>query len=399
MSNKRGTGSYDYVESQDRWRWRGYYTDPITGKRKIKSLYGKSKRELRDKVETWLIKAEGGQIELEITLERWVEIWLQTVIADTVKLRTKETYHHVLTYYVLPVFGKFKLKNITPQAYQEFLNDKNCILAPSTVAKIRRYSIMCVDATVRYGYIATNPLRNTRPPRQYKREIVALSCEETDSIISKAKAGNYQEHPHHDDGAIYLRDCYYTIIVLAVDTGMRQGEILGLQWGDIFSDYLIVRRNLVNTRNQTLLDSPKTLTSERKIVLGQRCINVLNWWRARQREYASKYAGIYINDENMVFTNSFGHYVSVTNFSRRCWRPILKETKLEGTRFHDLRHSHASQLLAAGVPPQIVSQRLGHSDLGVTLRVYAHLLPNMQEGARDQIDKVFGGKAGEDNNE
>lgn len=81
--------------------------------------------------------------------------------------------------------------------------------------------------------------------------------------------------------------------------------------------------------------------------------------------------------------------MSGTNFAKRCWKPILALAGIENVRFHDLRHSHASQLLAAGVPPQVVSERLGHGDLNVTLRVYAHLLPNLQESAKAKIDELF----------
>lgn len=389
MINKRGTGSFDYIEVQDRWRWRGYYVDPITGKRKVKALYAKSKKMLREKVETWLLKVDGGQIELDISLTIWVDIWLDTVIADTVKVRTKETYEHILKHYVIPVFGTTKIKNITAQAFQTFLNDLGQRLSPSTVTKIRRYSIMCLDSAMRYNYIANNPLRNTRPPRQQKNEIRALSMEELNQIIELAKEGTYQNEPRNDDGAAYLRECYYTLITLAIDTGMRRGELLGLKWDDVFGDYILVRNALVSARGGDILDSPKTFNSARKIVLGHRIIGVLAEWKHQQSKYAEKYAGIYTNEYNLVFTNSFGRFVSGTNFSKRCWKPILNQAGLNGVRFHDLRHSHASQLLAAGVAPQIVSQRLGHGDLSVTLRVYAHLLPNMQEAARGHLDVIF----------
>ena len=399
MNNKRGTGSYDYIEAQDRWRWRGYYTNPITGNREVKAIYGKSKKALREKVERWLLKAEGGYIELDLTLERWADIWFDTVIADTVKIRTKETYQHIIQHYVVPNFGKVKLKNLTAQAFQDFLNKLNSQLSPNTVAKVRRYAIMCVDAAARYGYVATNTLRNTRPPRQRKNEIRALSLEELNQIIEIAKEGKYQNNPRNDDGAAYLRDCYYALIILAIDTGMRRGEVFGLKWEDVYEDYILVRNALVSAKGGEMLDTPKTVNSARKIVLGKRIITVLNEWRNKQIMYSAKYAGIFKNENGLVFTNSFGHFVSGTNFSKRCWKPILRQAGIENVRFHDLRHSHASQLLAAGVAPQIVSQRLGHGDLNVTLRVYAHLLPNMQEAARGQIDAIFGNTDSEEENE
>jgi len=397
MSTKRGTGSYDYIEAQDRWRWRGYYANPVTGKREIKALYGKSKKALREKVENWLINIEDGHIELEISLSRWVDIWLNTVIGDSVKIRTRETYEQIIKNYTLPVFGKYKLNRLTAQSYQEFLNELGNRLSPSTVTKIRRYSIMCLDAAVKYGYVSSNPLRNTRPPRQSRKEIRALSLEELNKIIEIAREGKYQKEPRNDEGAAYLRYCYYALITLAIDTGMRRGEILGLKWEDVFDDHILVRNSLVSARGGEFLDTPKTINSSRKIVLGQRIINVLEDWKSTQGVYAAKYAGIFNNKHALVFTNSYGNFISGTNFFKRCWRPILHQAGLENVRFHDLRHSHASQLLAAGVAPQIVSQRLGHGDVNVTLRVYAHLLPGMQEAARDQLNDIFTDRDGDQN--
>lgn len=151
MANKRGSGSYDYIEAQDRWRWRGYYIDPVTGKRKIKSIYSKSKKDLREKVEEWLLQSESGRIEVDMTLAKWVDIWLGTVIGDTVKLRTKEIYTHILLNHVVPRFGTIKLSRLSAQSYQEFLNEQAKQYSPNTVATIRRYTIMCLDCAVRYG--------------------------------------------------------------------------------------------------------------------------------------------------------------------------------------------------------------------------------------------------------
>lgn len=274
MSKNKSSGSYDYVEASNRWRWRGNYTNPVTGKRAVKSIYAKSKKELREKVEDWLLKAEGGHIELELTFEKWFKLWMKTVIADTVKIRTKETYEHVLTYYVLPEFGNVKLGKITAQAYQEFINELNTRLSSSTVAKIRRYSIMCLDSAVRYGYLSVNPLRNTRPPRQVKHEIRVLSLDELNRIIDIAKAGHYQAEQREDDGAEYLRRCYYALLVTAIDTGMRKGELLGLKWDDVKDDHIIVRNALVMSRAKIQLDTPKTAHSARKIILGSGTHNI-----------------------------------------------------------------------------------------------------------------------------
>lgn len=386
---KHGSGSYDYVESRSQWRWRGYYHDPITRKLERKSFYAKTKKELREKVEDWLLQVDTGGAVKSLTLSKWADIWFDTIINDTVKVKTKEIYKYALYNHLLPKFGECNLQDLDARKFQAHLNQLSEKYSACTTNTVRRYSIMLLDAAVRFNYLEKNPFRNTRPKRQIKKEIVALSSDETNRIIDIARNGNYQEHQRNDPSAEYLRHAYATAIVVAIDCGLRKGEIFGLRWEDVFSNYILVRNNLVESSKGRILDTPKTLTSARKVIIGSRCINALQKWRVEQATYAERFAGIFLNPYNMVFTNGVGNFVSYNNFYKRCWKNIIKKAGLDHVKFHDLRHSHCSQLLAAGISPQIVSQRLGHSDLGVTLRVYAHILPNMQETALKQIDEIF----------
>lgn len=399
---RKEKGSYDYHEPVGQWRWRGYYKDRATGKRERKYLYAHSKKELREKVERFLLEVdETGAVAKQLTFAVWVDIFLETVIADTVKIRTKEIYDHILKNHVVPVFADTKLNQFDALKFQAFLNEKSKKLSATTVATIRRYTIMCLDAAQKIGYINVNPLKATRPPRQQKKEIIALNKEQTDAIIECARAGDYSEQPRRDAGADYLRECYLALIITAIDTGMRIGEICGLRWKDVINSKIdstasiVVSNALISAKHTTFLSETKTSAGGRKIIISERLKKTLENWREYQREYADKFNCIFDNKNKLVFTNSVGGFVSMTNFEKRCFRKIREKLNLsKEVTFHSLRHSHASQLLAAGVAPQIVSQRLGHSDLGVTLRVYAHALPNMQELAKDVINEVFSEKEG-----
>lgn len=381
-------GSYDYIEASGRWRWRGYFRDPITGKLRQKALYASEKKKLREKVERWQLNLDTGEAGKDMSLSTWAKIWINDVIADNVKPRTREAYEYAMNH-LLQEFGEQAIGKIGGYQLQDFFNSLHEKFSAATVSLIRRYTIMIFDVAVAYGFIFRNPARLTRVPRQERREIIALSKEQTEAIIAVAEAGEYQQHPHHDEGAEYLRRCYYVLILLAVDTGMRQGEIMGLHWADIHDDYILVNHNLVYSRAGRIIDSPKTRSSARKVILTNRCIAVLKKWRTIQGSYANRFSGLFHNDRRMVFTTAVGSFVDAHNFMRRCWRPICSSLGLKGVTFHDLRHAHASQLLAAGVNPQIVMQRLGHSSLDITLRIYAHLLPSMQEAAMGQINKIF----------
>lgn len=382
-------GSYDYIEKLETWRWRGYYRNSVDGKLKQKQLYAKSKTKLREKVEKWQLEIEAGEAGKDLHFKTWVDIWLDSV-EPTIKIRTNEAYRYALEGHIVPRFGHITLGKLHAQQFQQYFNELSNKYSSNTVATIRRYTVMCLEAAVRYGYIAINPARNTRPPRREKKEIVALDKEQTEAIIFAAEEGKYQKNPHTDAGAEYLRQCYYTLILTAIDTGMRQGELLGLKWSDINDGIITVRNNLVYTTSGKTLDTPKTKTSARRIIMTDRNRLVLKHWQKKQEEYAKRFYGLFENVEDMVFTNANGKYVDAHNFLRRCWHYICKEVGIENVTFHSLRHAHASQLLAAGVSPQIVMQRLGHSSLDVTLRVYAHLLPNAQEAAMPEINKIYG---------
>ena len=383
-------GSYDYIEKLGTWRWRGYYRNLVDGKLKQKQLYAKSKIKLREKVEKWQSEIEAGEAGKDLHFKTWVDIWLDSV-EPTIKIRTSEAYRYALEGHVVPRFGHTTLGRLHAQQFQQYFNELSHKYSSNTVATIRRYTVMCLEAAVRYGYIAINPARNTRPPRREKKEIVALDKEQTEAIILAAEEGKYQKNPHTDAGAEYLRQCYYTLIVTAVDTGLRQGELLGLQWSDINDGIITVRNNLVYASTGKKLDTPKTKTSARRVILTDRNKLVLGDWKKAQEEYANCFYGLFRNEGDMVFTNATGNYVDAHNFARRCWKPICSQIGLANITFHSLRHAHASQLLAAGISPQIVMQRLGHSSLDVTLRVYAHLLPSMQELEMNKINEVFRG--------
>lgn len=390
-------GCYDYHEPSGRWRWRCYYKDKVTGKRERKYLYAHSKKELREKVERFLLEVdETGAVAKQLSFGTWVDIFLDTVIADTVKIRTKEIYEHILKNHVVPKFGETKINQFDALKFQEFLNDKSEGLSATTVATIRRYTIMCLNAAQKFGYISVNPLKATRPPKQKKKEIVALSKAQTDAIIECARKGDYSDQTR-DAGADYLRECYYALINTAIDTGMRIGEICGLRWKDVDLDpktgptaSIVVAGALISAKHTTFLADTKTCAGSRKVIISERLKKTLKMWREYQEEYSNKFDGIFQNKNRLVFTNSVGGFVCMTNFEKRCFKKIREKLSLsKDVTFHSLRHSHASQMLAAGVAPQIVSQRLGHSDLSVTLRVYAHALPNMQELVKDKINEVF----------
>ena len=202
--------------------------------------------------------------------------------------------------------------------------------------------------------IVRNPCDAVTKPRVEKREITPLSQEQAQSLFAAAA----------DDR---LRAIYF----VAVDTGLRSGELFALQWSDVDleSRKLTVRRTLVELPRELILGKPKTKTGQRSVDLS---VSVEALHEHRKRMMAEGHAAV-----PWVFCNTVGEPLRRSGFRRQSFKPLLKRAGLPDIRFHDLRHTSASLLLAAGVHPKVVQERLGHSQIAVTMDTYSHLLPTM----------------------
>ena len=168
------------------------------------------------------------------------------------------------------------------------------------------------------------------------------------------------------------------LYVLAIMTGMRQGELLGLHWHEVNleTETIHVRSQL---KRGGVLGSPKTDSSRRQIDLPAIAIEALRRQRIRHLHERSE-AGASWSESNLVFTNSVGNAINPSNLRSRSYVPLLKSTRLPVIRFHELRHSTATLLLSLGCNPKVVQELLGHSQIGVTMDVYSHALPDHAEG-------------------
>jgi integrase len=175
-------------------------------------------------------------------------------------------------------------------------------------------------------------------------------------------------------------------VLITLATGMRRGEVLGLRWSDIdfAAGSLAVRQTLQEAEGKRTFKEPKTPKSRRVIALPTVALEALRQHRARQAETKLQLGGRY-NDHDLVCTQADGSPWWSSGFDR-AFRKARKQARVEDVRFHDLRHTHATQLLKAGVHPKVVSERLGHASIGITLDTYSHVMPGMQEEAAEKID-------------
>ena len=176
---------------------------------------------------------------------------------------------------------------------------------------------------------------------------------------------------------------------MAVTTGLRRGELLGLKWSDIdlTNGLMNVRRSIEQVRGTVRVKTPKTEKSHRRVTLPKSTVTELQRHSFLQKKEKLRLGPLYSND-GWVFSSANGTIWNPDTFTG-VFRRLLRDSKLDSIRFHDLRHTHATQLLKDGVFIKVVSERLGHSSVQITLDTYAHVLPNMQDEAAARIDSVI----------
>jgi integrase len=228
------------------------------------------------------------------------------------------------------------------------------------------------DAT-RWGSIARNVVALTSAPRVQRRQISTLSPEQTRLLLDAA-----------------IEDDLSAVYVLAISTGMRQGELLALKWQDINLDgaSVHIRSTLHRTKSGFVFNEPKTSRSRRQVVLTQTAVAALRRHRVAQAERRLE-MGAYWQDQDLVFTNEIGGPVDAGNLRNRSFSPLLQRAALPKIRFHDLRHTAATLMLSRGIHPKVVSEMLGHSQIAITLDLYSHVTPTMQRDAAQLMDQVL----------
>jgi integrase len=227
---------------------------------------------------------------------------------------------------------------------------------------------------LRWQLVVRNICDAVDPPRVPKKEMQALTGEQAQQFLEAASG-----------------DPLEALYVVALTTGMRQGELLGLKWMDL--DLALgtvqVRRTISRLAKKGFtVSEPKTAKSRRKIHLTHLAIEALKRHRLRQNE-AKLAAGPAWDEQGWVFCNTVGRPIEVGNMIRRSFRRILTKAELPIIRFHDLRHSAASLLLSLGVHAKIVQELLGHSQIGLTLDTYSHVLPSLQEEAVSRLNTLL----------
>lgn len=389
-----GEGSLFHNKKRNVYELRITYIDD-NGIKKRKAFYAPTAKEVKIKRDKWqkeYVKPDNTLYENPLVKD-WIDEWLETYVKTTVKPSTYEKYKGC----VQPIkeqFGSKHLNDLDPTILQRFFNKqlksggkKENGLSTLTVRNQRRYFSSCIDAAIRVELTTKNPVKLTKPPKIIKSEIHPLSIEESQNILNLAIQNINIAHENQNIGEEMSASDLYIGVYIALETGMRLGEIMALQWRDIINhEYILVQRSKSNVKGQNVT-STKTGVN-RKIQITKKLAAALDQHLQLQKDYVKHTEGLY-HHNSLIIGGVYGNGYNNRHFSSRKFQKLLKQANINRhIRFHDLRHTHATMLLLAGVNPKIVQERLGHSSIDMTLDTYSHLTLSNQSLAIDALDKI-----------
>ncbi|MBX6764679.1 site-specific integrase [Rubrobacter taiwanensis] len=373
---KRGNGEGS-ISRRKNGTWRAEYTVYTAEGRKRKTLYGKTRREVAEKLAKAIADRNGGIVydAGKLTVGEYLDRWLSDSVRDTVRQRTYERYESIVRVHIKPTLGRIKLKTLAPAHVRGLYREKlGAGLSPRTVQYIHVTLHKALKQAVRDELIPRNASEAIKAPRPTKKEIRPLSPDQARAFLDAARGDRFE-----------------TLYVLAVHCGLREGELLGLKWEDVDLDAgtLAVRRTLSETRTGHRFEAPKN-GKGRRIKLTTGAMKALRRHRKAQLEERLRAAGLW-EDHGLVFPNQVGKTMNAKNLTARSFKQILERAGLPRTvRVHDLRHTCATILLKVGQHPKYVQELLGHANIGITLDTYSHVLPGMGDGLADAMDDALG---------
>jgi integrase len=314
-----------------------------------------------------------------LTLDTYLDRWLAAKGQGGVRARTYEDYAAVLRRYMRPVLGARRLAQLQPLELQELYTGMSARgLSPRTVRYLHAIVSAALKQAVRWRLLAQNVAAFVDLPRMRRREAQVIAPEDVGRFLAAA-----------------ADDPFGIVLTFALATGMRPGEYLGLQWKDLDLQrgVAVVQRAVVWRSGRWYFAEPKTARSRRTVPLPASLTRTLIEHRRRQSAERLA-AGPQYTAHDLVFATGAGTPLDLRNLSQRHFKAVVRRAGLSETlRLYDLRHTSATLLLAAGEHPKVVSERLGHATVTLTLDTYSHVLPTMQQGAADRLETLLFGSA------
>jgi integrase len=375
MARRRGNGEGSITRRKDGLYMARYWMETPKGPKR-KTMYGRKREEVADKLARALAERADGIVydDENLTVGEYLDSWLKGSVRGSVRQSTFDRCEIALRVHIKPALGRLKLKKLTPAHLAGFYQGRLAAgLAPASVYKLHVTLHKALDQAVKWHMIPLNVAEAVKAPRPAPPEMRTLSPAETRKLLEAARGDKLE--------ALY---------VLAVQTGMRQGELLALKWQDVDLENakLSVRRTLTMSGGRILLGELKTKKSRRTIRLTDAAVKTLREHLARQLEGMERLGDVY-RDEGLVFASEVGTPINPTNLRRRSFAALLQRANLPKIRFHDLRHTCATLLLSRNVHPKYVQELLGHANIAITLDTYSHVIPGMGAQAARAMEEAL----------
>jgi len=379
--NRRGAGEGSIYQRKDsRWcasidlGWQD-------GRRRRKSFYGATQEDVRaarDKAFEDLRKGLPVTFERQ-TMAQFLDRWLEDSVKPSVRALTHEQYRQHIRLYLSPLLGAHQLAKLAPAHVRGFIKRKlDDGLSPRTVQISLIVLRRALQQAVKDGLLARNVAKLVDGPRVTQFEGKMLSPEQARTFLDAAKGDRFE--------------ALYTV---SVSIGLRMGEALGLRWQDVDLDRRTLKVNRILSRigrgrdsgSELMLVEPKTARSRRTVTLPDVAIKALRAHKVRQLEERLA-AGSEWQEQGLVFPNTLGKPLEPHDLHDD-FKRLLVKAELPDMRFHDLRHSAASLMLAQGIPLRSIQDILGHSSISLTANLYAHVGEQLRREAADAMDAIF----------
>jgi integrase len=348
--------------------------DPQTGQKRRKWYTHATKREAEAHLTQVLVQVQAGAglPPSKLLLGDYLDRWLQDYARGKLAATTLRSYEETVRVHLAPALGHVPLARLSAPTIQAYLNQK--LQHDLSVTTVRYHAAVLHGAlrrAVRWGLLVRNPLEFVDLPRPRRKEMRVWDEEQIRLFLGEAKKSS----------------AHYALYLMAVTTGMRQGELLGLRWRDI--DFVLgaatVQQTFYRLGGEQLFRTPKTPASRRTVEFSPTVVDELRKVRASQASVRCGLGSAY-EEYDLVFCQRNGKPLHAHNVIQRDFRRVIARAGVPRVRFHDLRHCHATHLLRQGENPKVVQERLGHSTPAFTLSVYGHVLPGMQRDAARRLE-------------
>jgi len=348
----------------------------IDGKRRRKVVYGKTRKEVAEKLKLILREHQQGLAVAtdKQTLQEYMERWLDEVVEARTRAKTIHSYREIARLHIYPTLGKVTLQRLSPDQVQRLLASKHRGgLSARTCQYIRAVLRMALGQAQKHGLLARNVAALVDPPRGEKRATVFLNPDQARQLLDGVRGDRLE--------ALYR---------VALSLGLRRGEVLGLRWDDIdwAAATLRIERSIGVVDGLRHLGPPKTAAGLRTIHLPATLVDALRAHQQRQ-ECERKAAGPRWQEQGYVFPGTTGTAIHPNNIVRR-FHVALKHAGLPPMSFHGLRHSAASIMAAQGIMPGVAMRILGHSSVEITQGIYTHVFDASLRQAADTMDRAMG---------